>query len=212
MGGGQAGTATGPADWGPPPAGTQVGPPPASAPARMSKGQMALVAGAVLAVVGLFAFMMANGGRDTERERELARINAEHDARDEKALAAGPTASADPDVPKDVARFCKAALDIKQFSNDLVDAIDAQDFERTKQTMIAGVDDWQSNVDEMQATLPASFATRGMTYERSYRTFYETWMGSEGVDDVRPKVLALDMEPGSAAWHDLQTLIFDTCL
>lgn len=204
------GPQAGPAGWGPP--GELPRPAASGGPGGMSKGQLALVAGAVIAVIGLFAFMATNGGRDEAREREIARVASEHDARDDEAIAGGTTAAVDPNAPKDIPRFCKAALDIKQFSNDLVESMDAQDFDRTKQTMIAGVDDWQQNVDVMQETLPASFAEKGQTYERSYRALYEAWMGSANADEARPRVLGMDLKPGSAAWYDLQTLIFDTCL
>ncbi|MGN6693129.1 MAG: hypothetical protein ACTHN0_03050 [Aquihabitans sp.] len=62
-----------PATWGPPGGGgAPLPPPPPSRGSGMPMGQVVLIAGAIVAVIGLFAFMAKNGGPDQKRLEQIA--------------------------------------------------------------------------------------------------------------------------------------------
>lgn len=184
-------------------------------------GAVVGIAVAVIASLALFGFMAVNSGPDKEREAQLEREAAIQDAKDAKAYEAGgtvggsaagePAPTAAPNVPTDIGRFCRAGLALHDHSTDLSAKINADDYEGTKATMIAGLDRWKANVAEMRATLPSEAAEKGRIYEEFYGNFYLTWINSASIDDLRPKVLAMDTTVSSAAWHDLQTMIFENC-
>ena len=220
---GAAADAAAPAAWGAPP-----GAPPSAGPAGSggSKGPIVAVAVVVVAVIGLFAFMMTNSGPDHEREQKLAADAAAHDAKDKAAYEAAAKASGDvptvtappdsanrsgPDAPIDADKFCSGATKMGRFEDGLVAPAQAQDWPALARAVSDHRTEWNQSVDEMKAFGPPKIRSALDAYVASYGSLLDDLAGVNTASDMSAAYGRADQPAIDAASGQFFPVITDIC-
>lgn len=187
---------------------------------RFARSQLAAIAVAVVLVVGLFGFMVANTGPDKEREQEIASGQAEIEAEIETAATAPTTTEAPtttvapaPDVYEavDVDKFCEGGRGIGSFELRLAAALVDADIADAQNLVATRGDAWRSSVDLLASGAAPTYLNDIEKYRAGYEKFFDAITSSSSVEDAYAKVDRMELIRASNAGQEFSTQIEFLC-
>ncbi len=174
----------------PPPPGS---PSPAPGSGAMGPGQKVLIGGAVVAVIALFGFMLANTGPDESRQQAIAAKEAAIEA-ELATTAPAPTTTVTPtttavpppsvDEPVDLERFCRGGLAIATFELRLAAAIADEDFAELSGLVRDRRAAWGDDVATMASGAAPALVHDIERYRGGYDEFFDVIASSSTLDEV----------------------------
>lgn len=200
-----------PATWGPPGGGGPLLPPPSppSGGSGMRLGQMVMIAAAIVAVLGLFAFMIKNGGADEQRLQKIAATPPEDTDLGPKltpkeqafadALAEQEKARKARTEPRDLARFCDAGTSWHDFSVALANNFRRGDFADAQKLINNGYDIVNADLAEVEATIGLDYVPLAQEAHRTEMQGLDIFRTGT-IEDFRarlPELQALVANPAS---------------
>lgn len=205
-------------------------PPPPAAPAsptnadedepRFARSQVAAIAVAVVLVVGLFGFMVANTGPDKEREQEIASGEAAIQAEIKATTTTAPTTTATPtteppaqDVYEavDVDKFCEGGLRISTFELRLAAGLLDGDMGEVQDLVATRRADWRTDVDLLAQGAAPTYLNDIEKYRAGYEKFFDAIASSSTVEDAYAKVDRLELVRAANAGQEFSTQIEFLC-
>jgi hypothetical protein len=178
--------------------------------AAMGRGQRIAIGVVVVAVLGLFGFMVANSGPDEARERELA--EAERDAPEPTAFepsstepsseTAPATASDEPTTtfaqdltaPVDVPTFCEGGDLVIPFEVRLWAASFDRDLAEMQELVRDRRTEWRGALDLVSVGGPPALVDEVQRYEDGYEQWFDAIEASASYDEVFTRMPAIEVE------------------
>jgi hypothetical protein len=191
--------------------------------------RLALVAVAI-AVLGLFGYMVANSGRDHDRERELAAqaeeapalLDAQQPEPTTSTTAPTTTTAAPattaaplprPDEPVDEAAFCGAAGPITAYELRIMAAFvgGEADYASARADLIDDRGRWAESVAAMRTAGPPELVNDIDAYQRLYDPFLDAIAASPSLPDLLGRIDAEALSRSSSLGVPINQAIQRAC-